>query len=650
MSRIQGKRQDTLSSISETGTLVSESDEKPARHRTSSSQHIHSQSRKWKGDNRARHGNAWKDNPWKTCHRLTHRHDHNMVKAQTEEVQNLLIFASLFSAVVTSFAIDSYKFLQVDPEGKVPDLLNQILESLSNSTNEISSPASDPTVDRTFVRINIYWFISLSLSLITVLLGTTCMQWLREYKHLGSLSFKDALILRNLRYEGLIKWKVPFILSILPFLLQAALILFFAGIVELMWTLNFCVTVTIVASIGLAVIFMVVTAVAPAVQFLLEEGRESTSPAEPPCPYRSPQSWVCLQAAIRCKIAIQRIRKCPCWNFRSDKKKGLCDVFMQAESWFRYDLTWSRNLRTTEIHTRGVDIDLVHGLKWMAKTFAENMEAVQAVHQCVRQLDPITGLSVCSVLRNGDFTMVDEYAQSASSVICSGGEEIETIAQDHISATILEHFVTVSPQFESTLLPLRLELYSKSRAENLRVVVPGLPRLRCPDVGGNGAAELPIDLVVQYLLYVERLLLHEASLHNWGSYDEDIDAGWKLMCSVMHNYSSFDPRGAEILQTVSRFLRSNKVFITATNSPHLKNIIQRLYLDRVYDCLDTFLSFYNTLPETTAIESDGELKQAIELFVVCLCDYGTPYSHPLFQMPGWLEMAAKAKGRLPEIV
>ncbi|KAF8949894.1 hypothetical protein BDZ97DRAFT_1689529, partial [Flammula alnicola] len=126
--------------------------------------------------------------PWKTCHGLLQEYDSKFFKAQTDEVQYLLIFAGLFSAVVTSFAVDLYKMLQQDSGNMSAYILSVISTQLGNGSllnQTLSPPSSSP--NGPVIRINIFWFVSLSLSLTTVLLGTTCMQWLREYRHFDSL-------------------------------------------------------------------------------------------------------------------------------------------------------------------------------------------------------------------------------------------------------------------------------------------------------------------------------------------------------------------------------------------------------------------------------------------------------------------------------
>lgn len=159
------------------------------------------------------------------------------------------------------------------------------------------------------VQINILWFSSLSLSLTTVLVGTVCMQWLREYRHYDSLTHKDALLLRHMRYEGLLKWKVPTILSLLPTLLQSALVLFFVGVLQLLSAMDKTVTMAVAIAIGLALLFMLLTTIAPAWQYVADHREETAHPSAAQCPYKSPQSWALLQMTLYTTIAMHHIKQ-----------------------------------------------------------------------------------------------------------------------------------------------------------------------------------------------------------------------------------------------------------------------------------------------------------------------------------------------------
>ncbi|KDR75477.1 hypothetical protein GALMADRAFT_68761, partial [Galerina marginata CBS 339.88] len=123
--------------------------------------------------------------PWERLLVPLLKKDKAQCDAWKDEVQNLLIFAGLFSAVVTAFVIDSYKGLKADPNDKMIDLLSRIATRVENPLNTTATlpPVEIPFSPPSFViRLNTFWFLSLVLSLSTVLLGIISLQWLREHQ------------------------------------------------------------------------------------------------------------------------------------------------------------------------------------------------------------------------------------------------------------------------------------------------------------------------------------------------------------------------------------------------------------------------------------------------------------------------------------
>lgn len=112
------------------------------------------------------------------------------------------------------------------------------------------SPPTNPAPSS--IRINILWFLSLGLSLTASLLAIIVQQWLREYRLPGHLSTRERVRLRQLRYEALFDWSVPGIVSLLPVLLQAALILFLTGLSYLLFTLDKTAAIAFVSFVGIA--------------------------------------------------------------------------------------------------------------------------------------------------------------------------------------------------------------------------------------------------------------------------------------------------------------------------------------------------------------------------------------------------------------
>jgi hypothetical protein len=130
-------------------------------------------------------------------------HDKDLVERWKSDMDGILIFvriaifinnsaiidrpdlqAGLFSASVTAFIVESYRYLQPDPDNTSLILLTKITQQLA----EISAGAqvnstipSLPNVQSTAVRVNTYWFLSLVFGLVCALAATLVQQWSRNY-------------------------------------------------------------------------------------------------------------------------------------------------------------------------------------------------------------------------------------------------------------------------------------------------------------------------------------------------------------------------------------------------------------------------------------------------------------------------------------
>ncbi|KAJ2924085.1 hypothetical protein H1R20_g13010, partial [Candolleomyces eurysporus] len=231
-----------------------------------------------------------KEDPWTQLLEPRQEKDTARCKAWKEEVHHLLVFAGLFSAVVTAFLVESQKALRTDPVEAI--LLLMLTKIGEAQASQISSSIFSPPKDVS-VRINTLWFLSLVLSLVTVLIGTVSLQWLREHQRpYADLEPQIAFSLHQMQVESLDKWWVPHIFTMLPLLLQAALILFLIGLSELLFNLNRTVAIWVAIAIGLALFFLGTTTVLPTLQnlYLFLPWRMAAEPHSP-CPYKSPQAW-----------------------------------------------------------------------------------------------------------------------------------------------------------------------------------------------------------------------------------------------------------------------------------------------------------------------------------------------------------------------
>ncbi|TBU29785.1 hypothetical protein BD311DRAFT_777242 [Dichomitus squalens] len=224
---------------------------------------------------------------WDECAQILQSHSDQMIARWKAEIDMLLVFAGLFSAVLTAFNVQSYVLLQPDTAGASLLVLTQISTQLSSFTatpTAINStrPAFVLPPDSSFkpppsaVWINALWFSSLICTLSASSLAIMVKQWLHQYDEGLSGTSRNVTRLRQYRYGNLLKWRIVGIIALIPVHLQASLALFLAGLVILLWTIHPAVATVISVLAGLLLLFIIFSTVIP------------TFRAD--CPYQSPQA------------------------------------------------------------------------------------------------------------------------------------------------------------------------------------------------------------------------------------------------------------------------------------------------------------------------------------------------------------------------
>ncbi|KAL0577420.1 hypothetical protein V5O48_004560 [Marasmius crinis-equi] len=285
---------------------------------------------------------------WEKLTRTIGAYDDEMVDGWKEEIDTLLVFAGLFSAVVTSFTVEFIK-----PKGD-------------------PTPRTKPSSD---IRISTFWVISLILSLSASLFGLLCKQWFRHHqRHTPTRSATEAFTLRWLRNESLKQWGVPTIVASLPLLLELALLLFFAGLLQLVWEYHRIPYAFGVVVVGLSASVFCITTILPALT-IVKSGRVSFDPkATPgtrpeasilnlppvdyPCPFKSPQAWFFLQA-------YRTLLRIP--------DRALGGPQMETEQWSSIDLSVVRKFDKFSIQdVRAPRMYRLLGLKWMIQFYGNS--------------------------------------------------------------------------------------------------------------------------------------------------------------------------------------------------------------------------------------------------------------------------------------
>ncbi|EJD38972.1 hypothetical protein AURDEDRAFT_187574 [Auricularia subglabra TFB-10046 SS5] len=251
-----------------------------------------------------------REEAWQNCARAIEKHDTDLCNGYREEIDTLLVFAGLFSAVVTAFTIESYQWLQDDPNDAIIGLLSQIARSgsLNNSeTVAVRSPSGLP--GPASARINAFWFLSLTLSLSAALVAILCKQWIREFERYSGLSSQDYVSVRQLKHEGFQRYGVGSIILALPLLLQLSLAVFSLGVLELLWRLHTGVAIAVGVPAFLALAFYMATTLMPAIQVVHCMGTASKFVSQvTQCPYKSPQAFLIIRACVAVATRWRRVK------------------------------------------------------------------------------------------------------------------------------------------------------------------------------------------------------------------------------------------------------------------------------------------------------------------------------------------------------
>lgn len=176
---------------------------------------------------------------------------------------------------MTAFIIESYKALSEDPTETSAQMLKQISMQISLFMASVNNGTANPIVPqlpdvastfqapRSAVRVNVLWFTSLILSLVTASLGILVKSWLHGYLASDHTSPKMRLRVRFFRYLGLHEWGVFEIAALLPLLIQVALGLFFVGLCFFTFSVDSRVGIASIVVVSMWALLVVVSIALP---------------------------------------------------------------------------------------------------------------------------------------------------------------------------------------------------------------------------------------------------------------------------------------------------------------------------------------------------------------------------------------------------
>lgn len=153
-------------------------------------------------------------------------HIRESIRARTYSNRLMVLKAGLFSAIVTTFAVQSLQSLQADPAGVSVILLAQISQQLAsfsvsptfiNSTAAFDQASMDPqSPESSDIVINTLWILSLTLSLLSAFFAIVAQQWLRALAVPGHLSIGSTIRLRHRRQTSFAFFQIPHIIRSYP--------------------------------------------------------------------------------------------------------------------------------------------------------------------------------------------------------------------------------------------------------------------------------------------------------------------------------------------------------------------------------------------------------------------------------------------------
>lgn len=227
-----------------------------------------------------------KDADWREIHKDARSRDSERIQVHDNEVDTLLVFAGLFSAILTAFIIDVYKDLKQDSGDIAANVLQTILALIEgghlfdNTPDRADAALAKAHPSHTLTIVILLWFIGLLLSLAAALACIFMKQWLHAYNKWAEPSgFVDSLMLRGFYQLSLQKWRLYAIFTALGVLLQLALVFFVVGLVIYLWTFTFVISPVVTFLVIVVIGASCATLILP----LLTED----------CPYKFPSShWV----------------------------------------------------------------------------------------------------------------------------------------------------------------------------------------------------------------------------------------------------------------------------------------------------------------------------------------------------------------------
>ncbi|KAG8852466.1 hypothetical protein FRB96_008654 [Tulasnella sp. 330] len=185
---------------------------------------------------------------WNKYEEFAKEYDKDMMEGLNTNLDVLLIFAGLFSAVNTAFIVVAMAALSANPADETNHLLRLLVMNVSNHTLTETDLTPIFVVGRGAVRQNCTFFASLCCSLLAAIGAVLAKQCLQSYARTGQTGPTELRAIRRTeKFVGVRTWGLRPAVEALATLLLVSLALFFVALADYMWTVEETVALVIMA-------------------------------------------------------------------------------------------------------------------------------------------------------------------------------------------------------------------------------------------------------------------------------------------------------------------------------------------------------------------------------------------------------------------
>ncbi|KAF8798260.1 hypothetical protein BYT27DRAFT_7203363 [Phlegmacium glaucopus] len=216
------------------------------------------------------------DKLWLIYNKEAESYDRALMETWRDDMDSMIIFAGLFSAVLTAFVVDASKNLKPDPTEQTNALLSQTVVLLAQISQQLGPNGSQTIISPlqplepfklkpSDLRVNMFWYMSLGFSIAAAGAATFIQQWVRDYLQVfqrlsGSL---ERSRMRQYLFHGLSSNYIPLMVESIPALIHISYFLFFIGLAESLFAINHAVAITTTTIMGYCAVAYITYSVFP---------------------------------------------------------------------------------------------------------------------------------------------------------------------------------------------------------------------------------------------------------------------------------------------------------------------------------------------------------------------------------------------------